>query len=177
MALVKEIVDQMDEEDRILYYSIKKKTPDEIIKGLYLGNRAHAMDKVTLKSFGVEYIIQITSKKEAPFHGEEFKYKTVFFPDIEATDISLYYKELIEFINDKIKKGNVFVHCDAGVSRSVTTVISYLMVYKKMKYDDAFTLVRQKRPCMFPNQRFRDFLKELDKELNRKSKKSKCIIW
>jgi hypothetical protein len=48
----------------------------------------------------------------------------------------------------------ILIHCTAGVSRSVTTVIWYLMRYENFTWEDAYALVRQKRSIAFPNPRF-----------------------
>ena len=47
--------------------------------------------------------------------------------DHESFDISKYFDEAAEFIEGKGKKTNVLVHCMAGISRSVTLVLAYLM--------------------------------------------------
>jgi len=42
-------------------------------------------------------------------------------------------------LNKKINKNkNVFVHCSAGVSRSVTFIIAYLIGKKGMNFNSAF---------------------------------------
>jgi protein-tyrosine phosphatase len=48
----------------------------------------------------------------------------------------------------------VLVHCTAGVSRSVTAVIWYLMRHKGYTWTDALALVRRYRPQANPNPRF-----------------------
>lgn len=47
--------------------------------------------------------------------------------DHESFDISKYFEEAIEFIDNKRRKTNVLIHCMAGVSRSVTLVLAYLI--------------------------------------------------
>ena len=56
-----------------------------------------------------------------------------------------------DFIADKInevanKKGVCLVHCVAGISRSATMVIVYLMKHLKLNLKDAHALVKSKRP-------------------------------
>ena len=60
----------------------------------------------------------------------------------------------------------MLVHCFAGVSRSSTCVIAYLMQVKKMSFVDAFTFVRSKRSIAFPNIGFQRQLAELDAMLS-----------
>ena len=54
----------------------------------------------------------------------------------------------------------------AGVSRSATIVIAYLMWKKKMKFDEAFSFVQKKRTIV-PNYGFKQQLKLFEKELEK----------
>ena len=46
------------------------------------------------------------------------------------------------------------VHCQAGVSRSVSIVIAYLIRKNRTTYENALETVRQKRPVANPNKGF-----------------------
>ena len=53
----------------------------------------------------------------------------------------------IKFIQGAIDKGGaVFIHCYAGVSRSVTLAIAYLIYAKQMTFANALNLVKLRRP-------------------------------
>ena len=62
------------------------------------------------------------------FDSYEFKQKIIEVDDDYRANIIQYFNECILFIegNDKI-----FIHCAAGMSRSPTIVIAYLMWKKK----------------------------------------------
>jgi atypical dual specificity phosphatase len=58
-------------------------------------------------------------------------------------------------IHEWLQSGKrVLVHCFAGVSRSVTAVIWYLMRYEGHAWDDALALVKRHRVRANPNIRF-----------------------
>lgn len=61
-----------------------------------------------------------------------------------------------DFIHQSIdvKQEVCFVHCWAGVSRSSTVVIGYLMKYRDMDAIQAYQFVRQQRPRARPNPAF-----------------------
>ena len=86
--------------------------------------------------------------------------------DIPTQNLLPHLPGAIKFIKNAIKKGgNILVHCYAGVSRSASTVIAYLMVEKKASFLDAANYVRKKRPIIFPNIGFQRQLVELEKIL------------
>jgi len=65
-----------------------------------------------------------------------------------------HFPASIAFIKDGLKKGGVLVHCFAGVSRSATIVIAYLMQEKEMNMEHAFSFASRARPIIFPNMGF-----------------------
>uniref|UniRef100_A0A8C2G8K4 Dual specificity phosphatase 19b n=1 Tax=Cyprinus carpio TaxID=7962 RepID=A0A8C2G8K4_CYPCA len=84
-----------------------------------------------------------------------FTYKTVTVLDLPETDITSYFPECFQFINEASQQGGVvLVHCNAGVSRSTSVVIGFLMSQEKMSFDEAFSAVKTARPYIQPNPGF-----------------------
>lgn len=52
----------------------------------------------------------------------------------------------------------IYVHCRAGISRSVTLVIAYLMFRRRQCFESAYAEVKQRRSRAFPNAGFREQL-------------------
>ena len=65
----------------------------------------------------------------------------------------------------KKKKGGVFVHCYAGVSRSATLCIAYLMCHCKLSFLEAMRCVRRARPVTCPNSGFMQQLEVYEQRL------------
>ncbi|MFT4554018.1 MAG: protein-tyrosine phosphatase, partial [Chlamydiales bacterium] len=64
------------------------------------------------------------------------------------------FEESIDFLHSEIlAKRKVYIHCKAGVGRSASVVIAYLMKVKGMDYDEAFHLVKSKRSQIKINER------------------------
>ena len=79
---------------------------------------------------------------------------------MESTD------NIDKFIDEIVKKGKrVYVHCAAGVSRSASTVLAYMMASRNISLNDAYDLVSAKRPCIKPNDGFVAQLKLFEQDL------------
>ena len=81
----------------------------------------------------------------------DFIYYQINISDSEDQDLYFYYKDAINFIKESIK---VFIHCVAGVSRSPSMLIAYLIKEENMKFDKAFDFVKGKRKNINPNKNF-----------------------
>lgn len=79
--------------------------------------------------------------------------------------LNLYYnKSMIEiayhFINNAINNNeNILIHCMAGISRSVSMLVYYLMKKCNLIFEDAMLLVKQSRSVSNPNRSFKKQLK------------------
>ena len=65
----------------------------------------------------------------------------------------------------KRKGGKVFLHCHAGISRSATVCIAYIMKQQGWDLPCAYDFVKQRRPCVSPNLHFMGQLLEFQKQL------------
>lgn len=63
---------------------------------------------------------------------------------------------------------NVYVHCAMGISRSASVVIYHLMRISGLTFDQAYTIVKNKRGIIQPNEGFVRQLKDLEKKIVRK---------
>ncbi|CAJ1953656.1 unnamed protein product [Cylindrotheca closterium] len=126
---------------------------------IYLGPQSVASKEAldALQDANIAAIVNCTSRGPL-FHMEGFKYSQVNVHDNSAADILRYLEGAALFLHAMLGKGSVLVHCEYGVSRSSTVVIAYLMRYQSMTRDEAYVLVKKRRPKVNPNQGFWDQL-------------------
>lgn len=140
-----------------------------ILENLFLGDTFDAKNLKFLKQNQISHILVVGSELEV-FYPNAFIYLQIPAKDSEAFQLIDFFDIMSDFINKAFhKKGNVFVHCAMGVSRSPTAIIAYLMKYQKMTFKKALKHVESKRSIVFPNQGFLVQLEEYEKQI--KSKK------
>ena len=71
--------------------------------------------------------------------------------DMPYVNLMKHFPEAIKFIKEGMANGGVFVHCYAGISRSASCVIAYLMSEHNMTFYEATSYVRKRRHIIFPN--------------------------
>ena len=99
--------------------------------------------------------------------------------DTAESDLISSFDECVDFINDGAKKGYAtLVHCAAGISRSATICIAYMIKQQGMGADEALEYVRSRRPIVCPNAGFRDqLLRYANVQRPQKPKhKTRCVL-
>jgi len=140
--------------------------PLEIIPHLYLGSIGSASNLKELQKCKITHIV-CCGENIKNFFPDKFKYFNIPILDSDKEDIKKYFESSYKYIDEAIKnKGNVLVHCHAGVSRSSSFVIAYIMKSQKKKCDTVLDIVKSKRNKINPNPGFIQQLKEYEKELN-----------
>jgi dual specificity MAP kinase phosphatase len=164
----------------------------EIIPRLFIGNKISASDESLINKLDIKYILNVTKDHPNYFqHRSDLIYKQISVNDSSQEDIGMHFEDALKFIGENQitllsilatigtsfkltklhlfldegrKKGKgVLVHCQAGISRSATVVIAFLMKHEKMTLNDAYKLVKEKRPVISPNLNFMGSLLKFEK--------------
>merc|ERR1711879_917909 len=115
---------------------------NEIIPGLYITDISQASSEEFIENNKIP--LSITQKLR--------QYKFIKILDNCQVNIQKYFEECFRFIEDNLKNdGRVVVHCQAGISRSPTIVMAYLMKKWECSWLDACNYVQKKRSCAAPN--------------------------
>ncbi|KAJ7725605.1 hypothetical protein B0H14DRAFT_3620634 [Mycena olivaceomarginata] len=126
---------------------------DEVIPGLWVGDLPSAKDTASLKANNIFSIL--SAMRGRVTINETFIRHQILLDDTEETDVLVHFVPAITFIQAELDKGRgVLVHCQAGMSRSVTIVAAYLMYTKNIDTQAALDIIRQARPNIDPNPGF-----------------------
>ncbi|XP_061130799.1 dual specificity protein phosphatase 5 [Syngnathus typhle] len=139
--------------------------PVEILPFLYLGSAYHASRQDYLNDLHITALLNVSRKDMQP-NKVHYNYKWIPVEDNHMADISSHFQEAIEFI-DHVKQsgGKVLVHCEAGISRSPTICMAYIMRTQQLKLDAAFDIIKQRRAVISPNFSFMGQLLQFESEV------------
>lgn len=135
---------------------------NEVTKGLFIGSQDAASNYTGLKEKEITHIFNAAIHIDN-FFPNDFVYKSEALYDEPTFDVTPYLDSSADYINDTLKNdGKMLVHCNAGISRSSTLILAYLMKWRKLSLDDGLIMVREVRPFARPNARFMMKLKEFE---------------
>lgn len=109
----------------------------------------------TLRKHNITYILNVSESPTPSQTQIEFMCLDIPMKDNHTQDLLQFLPKAFAFI-DKAFKSNrkILVHCQAGISRSVSIVMAWLISNKKINVDQAFEIVKQHRPQASPNFNF-----------------------
>jgi predicted protein tyrosine phosphatase len=160
------------------YYVNNTFSANQIVPRIYVGDLASASNKEALQEQGITHIVSIYNGCYEIFP-DDFKYKIIHINDDTWIDIDNYFDESNDFIDSALNNNNakVMIHCQRGVSRSVTLLIAYLL-WKKNKetkiendnidntINNIIKEIKVHRPIAEPNDGFINCLKKYIFRLN-----------
>jgi protein-tyrosine phosphatase len=148
---------------------------DEIIPGLWLGNRAAAGDTNFAKQKNIRAVFNCT--KDIPFNPEiPRQYRVPVDDSLQEPDISkleawsyeIAYKIASEYRRGRTEGSAILVHCAAGMQRSAASVAMYLIATQAMTTDEAIAFIQKKRPIAFrPGANFERSIRGFEAAFNR----------
>jgi len=122
--------------------------------GLYLGSQSGTANLNYIKNtLGIGRVLVVADNAK-PLHPNDLEYKVMPISDTLNGDLLSILPECIKFIEEGLQRGSVIVHCLAGISRSASVIIAFLMYKNKTPFNDALNFVKKKRPRIDPNMGF-----------------------
>ncbi|XP_054290614.1 dual specificity protein phosphatase 10-like isoform X1 [Macrosteles quadrilineatus] len=146
-----------------------------VLPFLYLGNARDAADPATLAALGVSRVLNVTALSSPPSPPANITFHQLPASDSGHQNIKQYFQEAFHFIEEARTGGErVLIHCQAGVSRSATIAIAYIMQHRQLTMIEAYKLVKTARPIISPNLNFMGQLLELEQGLRADNSPSEC---
>jgi atypical dual specificity phosphatase len=149
---------------------VKVYSTDILPQFLYLGNYYEATDAIILRELGITHIVDATSENLSQVTAETLGlcYLPIPIWDMEGVNIAEHFEKVFLFITEAKERssGRILVHCRAGISRSATFVLGYLMHAGHVtSLKEALKCVVEQRPYVLPNKSFREQLLEYEMTL------------
>ncbi|XP_020512120.1 dual specificity protein phosphatase 16 [Labrus bergylta] len=140
--------------------------PTRILPHLYLGCQRDVLNKDLMQQNDIVYVLNASNTCPKPDFIPETHFLRVPVNDSFCEKILPWLDRSVEFI-EKAKASNarVLVHCLAGISRSATIAIAYIMKRMDMNLDEAYRFVKEKRPTISPNFNFLGQLLDFEKKI------------
>ena len=140
----------------------KRQEGSFIFQNIFIGNIDDANNYEWLKRNNITHVLGVVDYQQK-FNDINY----LVFPRVDddpSQNIAKYFSRSFRFIEDSVEKnGNVLVHCHAGISRSSTIVIAYLMYKYSVNLEKAFEMVKRARCMIAPNQGFINQLRAFDR--------------
>lgn len=139
-------------------------TIDQITDYLFISGVSPVTEE-NLNKFGISCIVDATNVKNN-HQLKNIEITTVCVDDLDTALLKPYF----DLISDKIKENKeenrkTLVHCTAGVSRSATLCIVYLVKHENLSLREAYIKVNQKRSIIAPNIGFWRQMIEYEQEI------------
>ena len=152
------------------------RTPiSQVLPRIYLGDREDATTEATLQKHKIGFVISLLSedltKDELKiYQRNRIKRLYIEIVDSRTARISSHFKRVLHHMEMYISaknnhNRNILVHCHAGISRSATIVIAYVMNHCGLPAESAERNVRLFRDIINPNPGFCIQLLKFEQEL------------
>ncbi|OCT86151.1 dual specificity protein phosphatase 16 [Xenopus laevis] len=140
--------------------------PTRILPHLYLGCQRDVLNKELMQQNEIGYVLNASNTCPKPDFISDSHFLRVPVNDSFCEKILPWLDKSVDFI-EKAKASNnrVLVHCLAGISRSATIAIAYIMKRMDMSLDEAYRFVKEKRPTISPNFNFLGQLLDFEKKI------------
>jgi protein-tyrosine phosphatase len=147
-----------------------KESINEVIPNqLYIGDSTASSNLKLLQSMGITHIVNTASEIPNSFQGK-FHYLNLGLHDhSKDEDLFRVLEPSYRYIRSVMQhnpKSKIFVHCHAGISRSASTVIYYLMRTNNWTFDQAYKFLKSKRSIVRPNSWYTQQLRDVGYLLN-----------
>lgn len=138
----------------------------QLLPSLYLCG-ASVISPQVLTQLGINFVINVAPElPDTPLaNSTNILYLRINIMDSTHADLAQHFDEVSDMIEEiRLNNGKTLVHCVAGVSRSASLCLAYLMKYSGMNLKDAFLHIKSVRPQIRPNSGFFQQLRSYEEQ-------------
>lgn len=126
----------------------------QVVDWLYIGDFRHAQDLTWLKKHKITHIVNMTIE-HPNYHPNRFYYYKAHAYDTNYQLLEDILRRGYTFMKKAVDSGGIIlVHCHAGISRSSSMVLYYLMRTFQVPLIQAFRHLKMIHPRANPNPSF-----------------------
>ncbi|KAM9772286.1 dual specificity protein phosphatase 16 isoform X2 [Syngnathus typhle] len=146
--------------------------PTRILPHLYLGCQGDVLNKEAMQRDAIAYVLNASNTCPKPDFIADSRFLRVPVDDGFCDKILPWLDASLDFIEKaEASDARVLVHCLAGISRSATIAIAYIMKRMDMSLDEAYRFVKEKRPSISPNFNFLGQLLDFEKKISQEAQR------
>jgi len=140
----------------------------EIVPRVFLGDIRASCDHEKLRDSCITHVVNTLGSSAVRGRHFGIRYLTFEVDDVLHAQVAPFFLATATWmaaVLDAHPEHRILVHCAAGISRSSSMVIAYLMHAQRLRVTEAYQLVQAKRTIVQPNQSFRSQLCSWDEHL------------
>ncbi|XP_063695661.1 dual specificity protein phosphatase 15 [Culicoides brevitarsis] len=134
---------------------------NKVLPGLYVGSYRDSKDVNQLEKYEITHVIAIHDSPKRLY--ANLHYLMIMASDSPDQNLTQYFPLCNDFIHSaRLQEKNVLIHCLAGMSRSVTVCVAYIMSVTNLNWQEALKVVRSGRQIANPNKGFQSQLQDFE---------------
>lgn len=143
----------------------------QILQNLYLGGENEAMGNYILTN-GIKSVVNVSIEVPRCPHVDDKNFLRIAIDDDPNEKILPFIQIFMDFMSRaEHNKHKILIHCYAGISRSVSFVIIYLMLRYSISMESAYNYIKSLRPFVNINRGFHNQVKILDDDIKRRRRR------
>eukprot|EP01083_Nonionella_stella_P299044 1014756_1 len=139
----------------------------KVMDGIYQGGSDVLKDENFWTSRAITHVISVGEQRPSAPLTLRLNLNVLHIPKGDLPRVSLredLERTAVMIHKARLGDGVVYVHCMAGISRSSTIVLAYLMAWLGLDFQTALDFLTERRECACPNPGFRAQLQEFARE-------------
>jgi len=155
-ALMKQVIRQHEVswqaklEENLNRPQIEMEQADEVHPGAWIGSYSSVVDD-RLMNNEIDVVLNMAIECDYTLKQPKTQLVKIGIEDGRLTNVGVFKKAAEVIHNARSDGKGILVHCAAGVSRSSTAMLTYLMIYEHMGWGQALRHMQISRPCVNPH--------------------------